>query len=117
MYNRAMDKIRDEMAKHPSNPGIQFLGGWLTGQLEQKPETAQKILAEGKSIEGAFGEIRKYAEKHKTGNFAFVPPEKALEIVSGYYGLEINQPEEPQAPAQRRPEADDLDLDTLLGGL
>ena len=69
------------------------------------------------SIEGAFGEIRKYAEKHKTGNFAFVPPEKALEIVSGYYGLDMNQPEEPQAPAQRRPEADDLDLDALLGGL
>ena len=120
MFQHAMDKIRDEMAGKEKNPGIQFLGGWLTGKLTQHPEIAASILDKQKTIEGALGEIRKYAEEHRTGNFAFVPPETALDIVGKYYGIETAE-EEPQAPApakpERRAEPDDLDLDALLGGL
>lgn len=116
MYTKAMDKIRDEMAQNSQNPGIQFLGEWLTEQLEKQPEAAEKVLAEGKSLQEAFGQIRKYAEGHKTGNFAFVPPEKALQIVSEYYQLPKAAKAKPQAPAQTREAADDLDLDALLGG-
>ena len=118
MYTKAMDKIRDEMARNSGNPGIQFLGEWLTEQLERMPDAAEKILEDGKTLTGAFGEIRKYAEGHKTGSYAFVPPEKALELVSGYYGLDAKPAKaQPQAPAPARPEVDDLDLDALLGGM
>ena len=118
MYTKAMDKIRDEMARNSGNPGIQFLGEWLTEQLERVHANAEKILADDKTLAGAFGEIRKYAEGHKTGNYAFVPPEKAVEIVDAYYGLaEKPAKAQPQAPAQARTEPDDLDLDALLGGL
>lgn len=118
MYTKAMDKIRDEMAKNSGNPGIQFLGEWMTEQLESTPAIAEKVLQNGKTLAGAFGEIRKYAESHKSGSYAFVPPAKALELVSAYYGLDaLPEKAETQAPAPVPQEPDDLDLDALLGGL
>ena len=121
-YQKAVDRIRDEMAKESANPGIQFIGGWLTGQLEQQPELAEKLLDEKKSIKGAFEQIRSYASKHKTGNFAFVPPEKAQEIVGEYYGIETQAlGDTPQAAGGQLPSAEGsrertgLDLDDLLG--
>lgn len=121
MVNHAMDKIRDEMAAKSSHAGVQAVGQFMTMVLQHRPETAGQVLAEGKTLEGAFGEIRKYAEGHKTGNYAFVPPDKADEIVRGYFGIGETEAE-PQAPAapctpMKRAEPDDLDLDELLGGL
>ena len=119
-YNEAVDRIRDEMAKEAGNPGIQFLGGWLTGELDKRPELAEKLLDEKKSVKGAFDQIRSYAEKHKTGNFAFVPPEKALEIVSEYYGFSADvekQETQALAPEPKPKKADAFDLDAMLGGL
>ena len=43
-YAKAVDRIRDEMAKEANHPGIQFLGGWLTGELVKRPELAEKLL-------------------------------------------------------------------------
>lgn len=123
-YQKAVDRIRDEMAKEAGNPGIQFLGGWLTGELEKRPELAETILDEQKSIKGAFGKIHDYASKHKTGNFAFVPPEKALEIVGEYYGIETQalgatqpHPSAAQTPSPQGKGKGNagLDLDDLLG--
>lgn len=118
-YTKALDKIRDEMAANHDHPGIQFLGGWLTGQLEQNQEIAERILNEKKTVKAAFAEIYSYASKHKTGNFAFVPPEKALEIVGEFYGIDIPAEKEPQAlvqtPVEKKKPA--FDLDALLGGL
>lgn len=40
-----------------------------------------------KNIKGAYGEIRKYAEKHKgAGNAVYVGPETAFAIVMEYFG-------------------------------
>jgi len=115
-YTQAIDRIRDEMAAESNHPGIQFIGGWLTGEITKRPELAEKLLDEKKTVKGAFEQIRSYASKHKTGNFAFVPPEKALEIVGEYFGIDAEA--EPQALAPN-PEPvsnpDDFDLDALLG--
>ena len=119
-YTAAIDRIRDEMAKESSHPGIQFIGGWLTGELTKRPELAEKLMDESKSVKGAFEQIHNYARKHKTGNFAFVPPEKALEIVAEYYGFDAPAQEEPQALApdtEPVSNPDEFDLDALLGGM
>lgn len=124
MVNRAMDKIRDEMAAKANHPGVQTVGQFMTMLLQNRPETAGQILQEGKTLEGAFRDVQKYAEGHKTGNYAFVPPDKADEIVRGYYGIG-DAKAEPQAPAEqyvktlitKQDKFDDLDLDALLGGL
>lgn len=121
MVNKAMDKIRDEMAAKSGHMGVQAVGQFITLLLQSSPETAGQVLQEGKTLEGAFGEVRKWAEGHKNGSYAFVPPDKADELVRGYYGISVGK-EETQAPAApavpaRRAEPDDLDLDALLGGL
>lgn len=116
---QAMDKIRDEMAKCPEHDGIRIIGEYMSRRLTMEPAIEEHL--EGKTLTGAFEKIKKYAQEHKNGNFAFVPPEKAYEIVNGYYGI-------PAAPAERRKEEtqahapetkapDALDLDALLGGL
>ena len=111
-YMEALDKLRDEMAREAKNPGIQYLGQWLTGELEKNAGAAEKILQEGKTLKGAFEAIRKYAEKIRTGNFAFVPPEKGIELAADYYGL---GKQESQALGKVADNA--LDLDALLEGL
>ena len=65
-----------------------FLLSWL----DYDDNAAVLIAAGEKTLYGAFKAIRDYASKHKTGNCAYVPPEKAMELVLEYFGQE-----EPQA--------------------
>lgn len=120
--NTAMDKLRDEMAENATHPGIQQIGAYMTARLAAQPEIAPQILAEGKTLKGAFEAIHTYASKHRTGNYAYVPPDTAYKLVAKYYGItpqaaEENQ--EPHAHAEARPatKTDGLDLDDLLAGL
>lgn len=106
-----IDRIRDEMAKKHDHPGIAMIGEYVTERV-----TAGAAIPEGKTLEGAFAEIRKYAEKHKTGQFAFVPPTKAYEIVDGYFGFGKQAEKLAEAGAMPLDTKDDLDLDALLGG-
>lgn len=84
----AMDKIRDELAGN-SNPGVQMIGEAMTALLMAAPELSDKILQEGKTLAGAFNNLKDYASKNKTGGFAFVPPAKAAEIVAKYWDIDI----------------------------
>ena len=36
-------------------------------------------------------EIKKYADEHRTGNFSFVSPKIAEEIIRKFYGIELQQ--------------------------
>lgn len=117
--NQAIDKLRDEMAANPEKPGIQEVGAYMTSRLMDRPEDAGQVLVEGKTLKGAFEAIRSYASKHRTGDFAYVPPDQAFKLVAEYYGLEVHvMRSNPQALADLKPAAapqDDLDLDALLG--
>ena len=121
MYNKAMDKIRDEMAK--ATDAVCMVGEIVTLYLQSEPTNAEKILADGKTLKGAYGAMRDYARKeHKE----CMTPDEAAEHIARYYGMEpaklmdmwqAVKDEEPQEKAkpQARAEADDLDLDALLG--
>lgn len=64
------------------------------------------------SIEYAEKKIKAYADKHKTGNFACVPPNVAERILREFYGLpDAGQAPDPVAPSA---EPDFLDLSTFL---
>lgn len=119
-YEKAVDRLRDELAKKSDHPGVSVIGEYLTGRLNADRSLADKICADGKSIEGAFDAIRDYASKHRNGkNFAYVPPEKALEIACEYYGIPAEKTDAQTSahkPAPSAPASDDgLDLDSLLG--
>lgn len=99
-----MDKIRDEMAEQHGHAGVQMIGEYVTKKL-----SAGAVLQEGKTLMGAFNEVKAWAEKHKTDNYCFVPPETAYRLVDEYFGFGA------AAPAEEPARADDLDLDALLG--
>ena len=114
-YDTAMDALRDEMAKHHDSPGIAYIGECMTGRLQADHTLADRLTATGKTLAGAFESIRSYASKHKTGNYAFVPPEKGVAIACEYYGIPADGAAAPQAQTPA-PADDGLDLDALLGG-
>lgn len=141
----AMDKVRDEMAK-TKNSAVETLGEWMTAWLEAHPEGGEKVLAEGKTLEGAYKAMENYARQHIRGNVAYVSPRKAVETVAQYFEIDAEQltqivkrmmmeqlltmdlqlgeegtagnPERNQEPqADAESLTGVLDLDALLGGL
>lgn len=123
-YDRAIDKLRDEMAASKSRY-IQVVGDYLTGYLRGHPAAAGAILAKDKTIAGSLAAMRKEAEKVKDGGMAVLDDETAFGIVLGYFGIKGtgNTSDALRAPAsiERGAEAAavlpdaDLDLDALLG--
>ena len=121
MYNKAMDKIRDEMAK--ATDSVCLVGDIVTLYLQSEPANAEKILQDGKTLKGAYGAMRDYARKERK---ECMTPDEAAEHIAKYYGMEPakimdmwqavkDEQSKEKAKPQARAEADDLDLDALLG--
>lgn len=132
VFEAATDKIRDEMAANAKDAAISVIGEFMTNLLMEKPETAEKIMAEGKSLKGAMSAMSDYARKNKSGNHAAVDYYTGIGIVLEYFGIEKLSntdimrigyrtdaiPEAPaQEPARKEAPADELDIDALLGGI
>lgn len=123
MYERAMDKIRDEMAK--SKGAVGMVGEIVTLYLQNEPANAEKILAKGKTLKGAYSAMRDYAREKR---IECMTPDEAAERIAAYYGMEPvkitglwgarlaeDKPQPEKAKPQARADVDDLDLDALLG--
>lgn len=74
-------------------------------EICETDEIAEKILAEGKSLEGCFKHMEAIARKRKTGNFAYIPPEEGFRIIREYYGI---------GKAHEEEKADAVDIMDLL---
>lgn len=123
MYDRAMDKLRDEMAKTKSK-AVGMVGEIVTLYLMADEANAEKILHKEKTLSGAYAAMKSVAQK---GRRECIDCDEAAEIFADYYGLEKVPMEElwelaqgrkkskPQAAAVMAPDVDDLDLDALLG--
>jgi len=121
--DKAMDLIRDEMAKSHDNPGISILGEYLTERLQGEPGIAAAILKHKEPLAFGFAAIKEHARKIAKGGCACVDDKtgfalacKALGITSSDRADDISpykgERTETQAPAH-----DALDLDALLGGI
>lgn len=68
---------------------------WVVGeQLKEicaDPHCAELVSADldrkGMGLADCEKNIKAYADKHKTGNFAYVPPKVAEKIIREFYGL------------------------------
>ena len=118
-YENAVDRLRDELARKHDHPGVQVIGEYLTGRLNADHGLADKICADGKTIEGAFNAIRDYARKIQKNRYACVPDAKGFAIACEYYGIPAEKSDAQTSahkPAPAAPPSDDgLDLDALLG--
>lgn len=114
-YQAALDKLRDEMAKEAKRPEIGSVGEVMTALLMARPDAAGAILAEGRTLAGAYAALEKYARDNR-GNKScyYIGPDRANAILMDYYHITGDAPEAAPTPAPAP--ADALDLDALLSG-
>lgn len=113
-FNRAIDKIRDEMAKKGTTY-VRVVGEYLTEHLRRHPEHAAAILKKDRDIAGSLHKMRSEAEKRKEGGVAVLDDETAFGIVLEYFGIKETVPSVSLAdPLKGKTEDADLDLDSLL---
>lgn len=105
--------------------GLEDTAIWMVGEqlkdiCSREPDSA-KLVAEDlenkdMSLANAEKKIKAYADKHRKGNFACVPPNVAEKILREFYGLPGAS--EPKAVAAQVPEetkkADELDLSAFF---
>lgn len=81
---KARQKVEAEITNTDTYTGQ--IGMMLLTWIDYTDNAAELILADGKTVIGAFEAMRDYASKHKEGNFACLVPPKAMEIVLEYFG-------------------------------
>lgn len=126
-FERAVDKIRDEMATAKANKdAIGAVGEIVTALLEANPAAEAAILAKDKTLEGCFKAMEDYARQHKAGNCYYMPPGKAREVICEYFGIEAggnvlktpdNVIKTPDNVIKAEKSVDPFDLDALMGVL
>ena len=109
MYNKAIDKLRDEMAANTGFDALNALGDMMCDYLCAHRSAAAQILTEGKTLQGAMKNMEEYARKNRgKNNYACVPPSKAMELTLAYYGIA-------ETAASTPASGFDVSLDDLLG--
>lgn len=81
---KARQKVEAEITNTDTYTGQ--IGMMLLTWIDYTDNAAELILADDKTVIGAFEAMRDYASKHKEGNFACLVPPKAMEIVLEYFG-------------------------------
>lgn len=90
--NEALRKIEEQQAKLKENTAPWMVGEQLKDICRNEPKSAELIAQDlavpEMSLVEAEKKIKAYSDKHKTGNFGCVPPNKAEEILRKFYGLD-----------------------------
>lgn len=91
MQKTAIEMIEKQQAKLQEGSAAWVVGEQLKDMCRMEEDAAQIIAEdlqnESMSVQNAEKQIKAYADKHKTGNFSFVSPQKAEEILRKFYGL------------------------------
>ena len=87
----AIEKIESQQKKLKEGSAPYVVGEQIKDMLRREPEL-EKIISddlenEDMSLVQAEKKIKSWADQHKTGNFSFVSPGKAEEILREFYGL------------------------------
>lgn len=48
---------------------------------------AEKIMQEGKTLQGSFDKMKSIAKNRRKGNFAYIPESEGFAIIEEYYGI------------------------------
>lgn len=88
VFTAAMDRLRDEIAKENGQTNAAAVGEIMSGLLQLKPELAEKILADGKSVAGAVDAMKTEVKKRTRGRDGGLHIFEGMRIVLDYYGIE-----------------------------
>ena len=91
MYKKVCSKISEQQKALEKGPAY-FVGEHIKSILKNAPEGASEIVLadlelETMSIEECEKLIKKYADEHKEGSMAFVPPDVAENIICDFYKI------------------------------
>lgn len=110
----ALGKLDNEIEKEKNNI-IQVIGNFMVQHITDFPEDAELVLAEGKSLKGAYEAMRKAAEKVKVGNCAVLSDDEGFRIVREYYGVGNKSASSKEVVEKKAADKRlNLDLDDLL---
>ena len=88
---KAIRRIAELQTKQTEGSAPWVVGEQLKEICEREPRSAELLLedlrGEGMGLAEAEKQIKAWADKHRTGGFAFVSPKKAEEILRQFYGL------------------------------
>lgn len=88
---KAIAIIEAQQAKEKGRTPAWMVGEQLKDICRAEPDSAELIVQDMETasmhIQAAEKKIKKYADGHKTGNFACVTPAEAEDILRKFYGL------------------------------
>ena len=115
----AIELIEQQQKKLEKNSAAWVVGEQLKDICRSEPASAA-LLAEdmgkdGMTLADAEKQVRAYADTHRHGNFAFVPPKVAEDILRKFYGLPDGPDGKEEQPKQESSGAGNIiDLMDLL---
>ena len=82
------EKLREEMKKNEANGAIQVIGNHLIGLITGNQEAEACVLAEDKTLKGAFEAMKEAARAKTVNGAACLTDEEGFAIVRKYFGIE-----------------------------
>lgn len=104
MIEQAIEKINIEMQKNPSDKYTEVIGHYCIDRVTN--ETAEKFLADGKTLKGALDAVKAVARKNAQNSVCIMSDDEVFSEVNKYFGLSDvatvtapKQPTKPKAPS------------------
>lgn len=110
----AIKKLQAEIGASPKNQYVKLIGEFLIKHVQSYPDTAGRIMAEGKTITKSLDAMKTEAKKKAVNGMAMLTDEEVFEIVLKYFGFDVKQSKSKQSEASA---GFDVSLDEILGGL
>lgn len=102
----AINKL-DTEAEASGIKGLKVVADLLIQYISQYPDEAEKIMANGKKLTKAFEEVKKVARQEAKGGCCYMAPERVMQMVVDYYGIDakiaIKIVAEPASVAEQKP--------------
>lgn len=90
MKDKAIEKINAEMQKKANDPYTEIVGHYIIDRCLDAA-CAEKVMADGKSLQGAMSEIMKRAQKARNGSVAVLTPGAVFGAVDEHFGFETDE--------------------------
>jgi hypothetical protein len=112
MLNDAIAKLEKEMEDNKENGCTQYVGKYIVEYMNEHPDRAEKILAEGKTLVGSMKHMEGVARKKKNRGAVVLSDAEGFRVVLEYYGIDDKElPDTGKAKAKRKV---DISLDDLF---
>lgn len=86
----AAEKINNEMQKAPGDKYLEIVGHYLIDRATMEPMAAERIMAEGKTLSGAWKAVTDSAKKQAKHGCACLSHPEVFAIIDDYFGLVTN---------------------------